>query len=61
MSLWNILSIFAPNIILNKDICPILEDYFEELDIHNSNENLIEFNLKIQIYILFLLKFLLII
>ena len=46
----NILSIFAPNITLNKDICPILEDYFEELDIHNSNENLIEFNLKVQIY-----------
>ena len=44
------LAIVAPDIIFDKDICPILEDYFQELNIHNSNENLIELNLKIQIY-----------
>ena len=48
-SLYN-LAIVAPDIIFDKDICPILEDYFQELNIYNSNENLIELNLKIQIY-----------
>ena len=46
----NILSLFCPNIALDKDLCPILEDYFDEFDIYKKNNTLIEFNLKVQIY-----------
>ena len=46
----NILSIFSPNTILDKDKCPFLDDYFEEFEIYQKNNSLIEFNLQVQIY-----------
>ena len=46
----NILSIFSPDTILDKDKCPFLDDYFEEFEIYQKNNSLIEFNLQVQIY-----------
>jgi len=45
----HILTIFSPDISLDKDNCPIIDDYFEELDTYKNNETLIELNLKVQI------------
>ena len=45
----HIITIFSPDISLDKDNCPIIDDYFEELDTYKNNETLIELNLKVQI------------
>ena len=45
----NIFTIFSPDITLDKDICPFIEDYLEEFDTYKNNETLIELNLKFKI------------
>ena len=45
-----ILTLFAPNVALDKDICPCIEDYLDEFETYQKNESLIELNLKVQIY-----------
>ena len=46
----NVLSLYSPNVILDKDICPCLDEYLDEFDTNKKNKTLLEFNLNVQIY-----------
>ena len=44
------MSLYSPNVILDKDICPCLDEYLDEFDTNKKNKTLLEFNLNVQIY-----------
>ena len=52
----NVLSLYCPNLILDKDKCPCLDDYLEEFDVYQKNKALLELNLNVQIYKLINIK-----
>ena len=52
----NVLTLYSPNVILNKDKCPCLDDYLEEFDVAQKNKTLLELNLHVQIYKLINIK-----
>ena len=52
----NVLSLFCPNVILDKDKCPCLDDYLDEFDVYKKNKALLELNLNVQIYKLINIK-----
>ena len=46
----NTLTLLSPYSILDKNIFPSIDDYFEELEIYEKNQNLFYLNLRLKIY-----------
>ena len=46
----NTLTLLSPFTVLDKSIFPSIDDYFEELEINEKNQNLLNLNLRMKIY-----------